>query len=140
MFAVVTESCPSGHGGCWPLVSFLELDLLPGAVPWARHHVTRILSEWSLGQLADSAQLIVSELVTNALIHGAGPVTVCLRAKDGSLLIEVQDARTVAPEPRTHPADAEGGRGLAIVALLSHCWGYYLKSSGKVVWAYLPKG
>jgi anti-sigma regulatory factor (Ser/Thr protein kinase) len=140
MLAVPLESIPPGYVGHWPLTSTLQIGMLPGAVPCARHYVTHILREWNLSHLADSAQVIVSELVTNAILHGAGPVKVCLRAKEQSLLIEVWDELPSPPEPRDHAADDEGGRGLGIVSLLSHRWGYYPESGGKCVWAFLRPG
>jgi anti-sigma regulatory factor (Ser/Thr protein kinase) len=95
-----------------------------------------MLSEWNMGHLVDNVQLILSELVTNAICHGAGPAMVCLRATNESLLIEVWDTLAASPEPRQHSADDEGGRGLEIVSGLSASWGcYYPESGGKVVWA-----
>ena len=76
---------PSHHGHAlarWPLRDFLELGALPGAVPCARAHTTQLLWEWGpgLASLADSAELIVSELITNAVVASrakSGPVVCC---------------------------------------------------------------
>lgn len=127
----------------WPLVSALELGALPTAVPCARLHTTHILREWNLKHLADNAELIVSELATNALkaswsLYGTPPITVRLRANRESLIIEVWDALPAPPESRPHEIDADSGRGLEIVTLLSESWGYYHpETGGKVVWALL---
>lgn len=137
MLALVLQSRPPGHAGNWPLVSAVNLDPVPAAVPCVRRHTVRMLRAWNLSHLADSAQLAVSELVTNALIHGTGPVTVRLRAHQASLLIEVCDSLPVPPMPGPHAVDVDGGRGLEIVSRLSDCWGYYPKDGGKAVWALL---
>jgi len=131
MPATVTQFRPDA----WPLASILKLGTLPRSVSTARQHTAVTLSEWNMAHLADDAQIVVSELVTNALVHGAGPVTVRLRANTESLLIEVSDALAAPPEPRHHAADAEGGHGLEIVSALCDSWGCYPDSGGKVVWA-----
>jgi len=132
MPATVTQSRPNA----WPRASILNLGmLLPTSVSTARQHTAAMLSKWDLAHLTENAQIVVSELVTNALLHGAGPATVRLRANRESLLIEVWDALAAPPEPRQHVADADGGRGLEIVSALSDSWGYYSREDGKVVWA-----
>jgi anti-sigma regulatory factor (Ser/Thr protein kinase) len=136
MFAAMVQSRPDACQS-WPLASALKPGTLPSSVSAARHHTARTLSRWNLEYLADAAQTVVSELVTNAIVHGAGPVTVRLRANHERLIIEVQDALPAPPEPRQPEPDDEGGRGLEIVSLLSHCWGYYAERHGKVVWAFL---
>ena len=63
----VTTSSAKAPGGEWELRTFLELGALPTAVPCARLHVRQVLWEWHLGALADTTELLVSELVTNAV-------------------------------------------------------------------------
>jgi anti-sigma regulatory factor (Ser/Thr protein kinase) len=127
---------PCRPAGPWPLAATLDLGNLPSAVPCARHYTAYILTEWShLAHLADDARLIVSELVTNAVRHSRGPVTVRLRADSTSLLIDVWDSLPTPPEPGTLAADDGGGRGLGIVAALSRHWGHRLEGCGKTVWA-----
>lgn len=136
MLAVMPPPRLPGHREPWPLVSTLDLGVLPAAVPCARHYTAYVLSEWShLARLAEDAQLIVTELVTNAICHGRGPVTVRLRADSDSLLIEVSDTLPAPPEPYAHAVDAECGHGLDIVTGLSRSWGYDLERGGKTVWA-----
>ena len=136
MLTALSQLSPCWRSEPWPLMSTLDLGVLPSAVPCARHYVAYMLSEWShLGRLAHDAQLIVSELVTNAVCHGHGPVAMRLRANSESLLIEVQDALPAPPEPWPHAVDAECGHGLDIVSCLSRNWGYYLECCGKTVWA-----
>jgi two-component sensor histidine kinase len=91
--------------------------------------------------LVDTASLVVSELVTNAIKASwpvfSGTVTVWLWADGRQLLVEVWDASPEPPTPIAKPDD-EGGRGLTIVAALCESWGYYPDSRrGKVVWACL---
>src|SRR5277367_1265207 len=105
-------------------------------VPSARLHSRAILREWDLAGLADDAEVIVSELVTNAIRASGQPVTLRLRAGRQTLLIEVHDAVPGIPEPAPHLPDAESGHGLEIVAALSERWGYHHPpGGGKVVWA-----
>jgi hypothetical protein len=125
----------------WPLSSRLLLGSLPGAVPCARLHAKHILKEWSLNQITDNAEMIVSELATNALkaswsFQEAPPIALGLLANHEYLLIQVWDALSAPPAHRPHAIDAEGGRGLEIVSLLSDRWGFYHPDSGgKIVWA-----
>ena len=64
---------PPGMSASWPLSTSLVLGALPGATPCARLHARAVLTEWDLGDLADAAELIVSELVTNAVRASTGP-------------------------------------------------------------------
>jgi hypothetical protein len=124
-----------------PLASRLELGPLPTAVPCARLHTKVILQEWGLAHMADEAELIVSELTTNALKASLSftetqPIVLHLLASSERLLMQVWDALPTAPAPRPHAPDAETGRGLEIVSLLSDRWGFYCPhSGGKTVWA-----
>ncbi|MGW3247432.1 SpoIIE family protein phosphatase [Streptomyces sp. NPDC001070] len=86
-----------------------------------------------LGGLGDSTRLIVSELVTNAVRHSTGPIRLSLR-QHGVLTCEVSDTDTCAPRPRRARSTDENGRGLLLVAQMSHRWGTRLMSKGKVVW------
>jgi anti-sigma regulatory factor (Ser/Thr protein kinase) len=125
---------PSGM----PLVTRLELGPYAGAVPCARMDARLVLLEWSLGRLADDAELIVSELTTNAIKTTGRPIALALRSDRRALVIEVWDALDEPPRPAPHAIDAESGRGLEIVALLSDRWGTFRSDDGgKVVWVLL---
>ncbi|MFD0267341.1 ATP-binding protein [Streptomyces sp. NPDC127106] len=100
----------------------------------ARRLVTGRLRVWGLDDLADTAELLVSELVTNALRHARGPVRLNLRATDDRLLCEVEDACDADPVRRTAPLGAEGGRGIELLDLLGEAWGSYRTATGKTTW------
>jgi anti-sigma regulatory factor (Ser/Thr protein kinase) len=126
----------------WPLRSFLELGALPGAVPCARLHTRHLLWEWQLTGLADSAELVVSEIMTNAIEVSradarAAPVRLWLLADRTRLLILVWDASPLPPVPVSTSDDTENGRGLLLVETLSTRWNFFAHQQGKVVWALL---
>ena len=132
----------------WPLRSFLELRALPPSVRAARTHARAMLNEWCLAALADTAELLVSEIATNA-VHvsarvarqrGAGqlPMRLWLTSDRRSVLIQVWDADRHQPIPQDLGPDAECGRGLLLVEAISARWGSYLPlngAGGKVTWA-----
>ncbi len=131
----------------WPLCNSLQLGALPSAVPFARLHARHLLREWGLDGLIETAELLTSELVTNAVRVMAGQedqaaVGLRLSADHVRVLIEVWDAdpRPLAPrDPGKDEAptpEADGGRGLFLVAALSVRWDWYLthEPPGKVVW------
>lgn len=85
-------------------------------------------------EVRETVALLVSEVATNALVHGSGDVEVSVAVRDGLLRVEVSDASTDSPVPRSADPDAEGGRGLALVDALSTAWGTDLTPTGKTVW------
>jgi anti-sigma regulatory factor (Ser/Thr protein kinase) len=128
----------------WPLRSYLELGALDTAPGSARAHVGAVLREWGLGDIADDACLIVSEVVTNAVTatrdaDSTEPVRIWVLADTRTgVLFLVWDATMPAPVFRVTTPDAEHGRGLAIVDAVSARWGSYPaggQAGGKVVWA-----
>jgi anti-sigma regulatory factor (Ser/Thr protein kinase) len=127
----------------WPLLSHLELGALPGAVACARLHARQVLWEWGLSGIAEDAELLVSELVTNATqaslsVEWIQPVGLWLSSDRSRLLILVQDTSGRPPRPTGGAGeDEERGRGLLIVEAISAKWGWDAKngSTGKVVWA-----
>ncbi|MGA5117779.1 ATP-binding protein [Streptomyces pseudogriseolus] len=113
------------------------LDGDPRAVRTVRTLAARRLAEWGLDGLVDVTELIVSELTTNAVRHGGGPVGLRL-LRDKTLTVEVSDGgAALAPHPRLALTTDEGGRGLHLVAKLSRRWGVRPVPGGKVVWAEL---
>lgn len=138
----------------WPLRSYLELGALPGAVPCARLHTKTVLWEWGLDGLAPTAELVVSELVTNSQRasadimasrykgqwrQGVPPVRLWLYADRKRVLVQVWDADHRLPQRQRVDLDAESGRGLLLVESVSEEWGTFRpeRSSGKTTWALL---
>ena len=101
----------------------------------ARAFADTQLAAWGLEAVSDSVQLIASELVTNALRHGGGTADISLSYRPGVVRVEVRDHGSGEPRLLDVPADAESGRGLAIVAKLSSDWGVQRHADGKTVWA-----
>ncbi|WP_158604503.1 ATP-binding protein [Nocardioides mangrovicus] len=122
----------------------LTLPATPRAVKVAREWVARVLREIGRGDLADSAELGVSELVTNAIMHSSPPVAVRVRGTQAHPRIEVADRSLVPPRPIDASIDLDApdedlltfGRGLALVALHSSRWGSDIDAfgMGKAVW------
>jgi anti-sigma regulatory factor (Ser/Thr protein kinase) len=102
----------------------------------ARRFVEQYAAERSLDGATPVLAMIASELVTNAIVHGAAPVELSLRYEDGAVTIEVSDgdSRTDAVQPREPDRAGPGGRGLGIVAFLADRWGTRSLPSGKAVW------
>ncbi|MEU9119902.1 SpoIIE family protein phosphatase [Streptomyces sp. NPDC048506] len=108
----------------------------PAVVGSARAAAGRQLAEWGLDELRFTTELIVSELVTNAIRHGSGPITLRLIRQD-ALICEVFDGGSTAPHLRHARTTDEGGRGLFIVAQLTRRWGTRYTPTGKVIWTEL---
>jgi anti-sigma regulatory factor (Ser/Thr protein kinase) len=126
----------------WPLRSFLELGALPGAVPCARLHARQVLWEWGLSTLSESTELVLSELVTNAVqasrtMTQATPVRLWLLSDSAQVMILVWDATPQPPGRMDTSDEAENGRGLLLVEVISARWGWHFPPGigGKVVWA-----
>jgi serine phosphatase RsbU (regulator of sigma subunit)/anti-sigma regulatory factor (Ser/Thr protein kinase) len=115
-------------------VASWELPNDPAAVRIARQAAARQLSEWGLEHLVATVELIVSELVTNAIRYGGGPIRLRL-IQHQVLTCEVSDSNTSHPRPRQPHIIDENGRGLFLVAQLSRRWGSRSATDGKVVWA-----
>jgi anti-sigma regulatory factor (Ser/Thr protein kinase) len=138
---------PDGPGTYpWPRHNYLELAALPTAVACARLHARNVLWEWGLDWLAPDTELVVAELMANAVRATAtrdeAAVRLRLSSDGAQVLIEVWDAdpwpppaARRAPESRLDP-EAETGPELFLVAALSARWDWYLTSEprGKVVW------
>lgn len=127
LLLVRTRELDPGHVAHW------ELPAEPVAVGHARELATSQLREWDLEELTFSTELVVSELVTNAVRHAVGPLQLRL-IRDRTLLCEVADAYHTSPHLRHSEEEDEGGRGLFIVAQLVHRWGTRYTESGKTIW------
>ncbi|MEU5953764.1 SpoIIE family protein phosphatase [Streptomyces sp. NPDC047525] len=154
-------SAQPGHQPGPPAVVCTSLPGNPMAPAAARRFVRAALADWAelevpaaagiTDRLADDAVLLVSELVTNAVVHAGTTVELLCRLDEAglgescdTLVIEVSDhhpARAVRSEPAPQPPGTpEYGRGLQLVATLSDSWGITYRTGTKAVWARLPVG
>ncbi|MCD7444798.1 SpoIIE family protein phosphatase [Streptomyces lincolnensis] len=117
-------------------VAAWDVDADPAAVAQVRRSAARQLAAWGLEDLDFVTELVVSELVTNAIRYGRPPIRLRL-IRDCSLLVEVSDAGSTTPHLRRARAFDEGGRGLLLVAQLTERWGTRHARQGKTVWAEL---
>ncbi|MFG2794328.1 SpoIIE family protein phosphatase [Streptomyces sp. NPDC048419] len=106
----------------------------PAAVPNIRAEVTHTLETWGLEDISFATELIVSELVTNAIRYGCAPVRLRLLRDQEALICEVTDASSTAPHLRRATLTDEGGRGLYLVAQFSRRWGTRYMDRGKTIW------
>ena len=115
---------------------FFDSDV--AVVSTARSWTSGVLNEWQIPRsIVEDAELIVSELVTNAIVHGAPPVQLRLRLGGGRVLIEAIDAAITTPQLRHATPSDNHGRGLLIVSLLAERWGTRPMLNGKSVWCHL---
>jgi hypothetical protein len=134
-----------------PAVTSRPLSPVPEEARTARQFVRELLTCWGLGYLSDDAELIIAELVGNAVRHGLRPgpqvvpfgkespvLRLCLLRRIGEVMLAVTDPSSEAPAPKAPSADGESGRGLQIVGALSYVWGWSpIEGNGKAVWAVL---
>ncbi|MFJ8488972.1 SpoIIE family protein phosphatase [Streptomyces sp. NPDC094038] len=114
-----------------------QLPRHPAAVAGARKAACAQLEAWDLPDAVFATELIVSELVTNAVRYGDGPISLRL-IRDASLICEVSDGSSTAPHLRRARVYDEGGRGLLLVAQVSERWGSRQTPTGKTIWAEQP--
>jgi len=109
---------------------------LPGThrvVGYARSLTRDTLTKWGLAGAIEDTQLLVSELVTNAVTHSSGPIELRLHF-DKALRCEVTDTTPGEPEARSATEDDESGRGLHLIEALADQWGTIPTATGKTVW------
>ncbi|MDX2781790.1 serine/threonine-protein phosphatase, partial [Streptomyces caniscabiei] len=126
-----TRRLPAHRVASW------ELPADPALVAEARKTTTRQLGAWGLDELAFTTELIVSELVTNAIRHAAGPIRLRL-VLERTLTCEVFDGGATAPHLRHPRTTDEGGRGLFLISQFTQRWGTRFLPEGKVIWAEQP--
>ncbi|MFD5481661.1 SpoIIE family protein phosphatase [Streptomyces hawaiiensis] len=125
------QGLPTESVGDW------TLPREPRSVGRAREYARARLLAWDMESLVDTTELLVSELVTNALRYGEGEIRLRLLL-DRTLVCEVWDSGLVQPRRRRARDTDEGGRGLQLVGLLSAAWGSRRTPRGKTVWFELP--
>jgi hypothetical protein len=105
----------------------------------ARVRVRATLLDWDLPRMVETAELLVTELATNALRYGKTPIELQVLLLDDVVTFAVTDADPPLPRFRRSSYDDEGGRGLQLVATMASRWGSRATSTGKVVWCELPR-
>ncbi len=115
-------------------VAAWDLPCDPAVVAEARRTATRQLSRWGLEELVFTTELVVSELVTNAMRYSEGPIRLRL-IRERALVCEVFDGGATAPHLRHPRTTDEGGRGLLLVSQLTQRWGTRFIPDGKIIWA-----
>ncbi len=125
-----TRGIPTDHVARW------DVPFEPEAVSGMRAAVTERLDEWGLAEHAFAMELILSELITNAIRYGSAPLTLQL-LRDRALTCEVSDGSSTSPHLRHAATLDEGGRGLFLVAQMADRWGTRYTPEGKVIWAEL---
>ncbi len=118
-------------------VAIWDLPADPAVVAQARQMATDQLAAWGLEEASFVTELVVSELVTNAIRHAVAPIQLRL-IHERSLICEVSDASSTAPHLRRARVFDEGGRGLLLVAQLTQRWGTRHTPHGKIIWAEQP--
>jgi PAS domain S-box-containing protein len=106
----------------------------PSSVPAGRRFVAGLLDDWACAHLTDTATLLTSEVLTNAVVHGLGPVRLRLRRTDAELTVIVSDRGRYQPQPRLADLTDESGRGLSLLEMLATSWGARATDEGKDVW------
>ncbi|MBC3984057.1 SpoIIE family protein phosphatase [Streptomyces sp. AC536] len=126
-----TRMLPESDRAAWTLAAD------PALVAGTRELVAGQLAEWGLHELTFTTELVVSELVTNAIRYAGGPVELRL-IRAGVLICEVSDPSSTQPRMRRARATDEGGRGLYLVAQLTSRWGSRYTRHGKTIWTEQP--
>ncbi|MEV6955730.1 SpoIIE family protein phosphatase [Streptomyces sp. NPDC051183] len=126
-----TRRLDPGHIAEW------DVPADPAAVSRVRNAGSAQLADWGLEDISFTAELILSELITNAIRYGSAPVRVRL-LRDRTLICEVSDGSSTSPHLRYAATTDEGGRGLFLVAQYAERWGTRYTERGKVIWAELP--
>ncbi|MGY5010927.1 SpoIIE family protein phosphatase [Streptomyces sp. 900105755] len=123
-----TRALPCDQVAAW------EVPADPEQVAGARTLATGQLAAWKLDELSFTTELVVSELVTNAVRYGGDPIQLRLIRDTRMLICEVSDGSSTAPHLRRARVFDEGGRGLLLVARLTQRWGTRQTSAGKTIW------
>ncbi|MGW7266222.1 SpoIIE family protein phosphatase [Streptomyces sp. NPDC054842] len=124
-----TRELPASQVAAW------DVPADPSLVAPVRKHVVEQLDAWGLSEAGFTAELVVSELVTNAIRYGDHPIRLRLIHDDTTLICEVSDSSHTAPHLRRAKTFDEGGRGLLLVAQLTERWGSRHTAEGKTIWA-----
>jgi signal transduction histidine kinase/serine phosphatase RsbU (regulator of sigma subunit)/anti-sigma regulatory factor (Ser/Thr protein kinase) len=147
--ALVSELCPSGPSDDVAILvaRVLPVDPLPSSetliepdltgAATARRFASETVSRWPSRPARGELDLLVSELVTNAVVHGSPPIRLRLTHLGDEVLVEVEDSVAYTPHRRHPGTEDEHGRGLRILAMLARRWGVSRSQDGKTVWCTL---
>ncbi|KOU61789.1 PAS/PAC sensor protein [Streptomyces sp. MMG1533] len=124
-----TRGLPASQVATW------DIPADPALVAPIRKQVVAQLDRWGLSEAAFTAELVVSELVTNAIRYGSQPIRLRLIHDETTLICEVSDTSHTAPHLRRAKTWDEGGRGLLLVAQLTQRWGSRHTTDGKTIWS-----
>jgi anti-sigma regulatory factor (Ser/Thr protein kinase) len=133
--AVIRPSVKPGAPGC---TLRFRVPHVPEAVEAARRRVEAELRLWGMAdrqELSYDIRLVLSELLTNAMVHGRGPLTVAVQHDVDLVIVEVIDAHSDLPVVRTPAAGEESGRGLSVVNAVAYTHGCEPLPRGKRCWA-----
>lgn len=111
----------------------LSLSPVPAAVPDGRRFVGGWLKTWGLDDLVDTATLLTSEVLTNAVLHARTQLVLTVARLTGGAQIAVRDGSRLVPRQRRHAQDATTGRGLDLLDRLASSWEVTVDDSGKTV-------
>ena len=124
-------------GGAAPVsaqVASLELAPTAHSSSLGRRFVTDALTDWGLLDLLDAAELLTSELVTNAVLHARTAIVVSVtRDSPDGVTVRVRDGSPVRPQLRRHSADSTTGRGVQLLRQLASSWDVTVDAGGKTV-------
>jgi anti-sigma regulatory factor (Ser/Thr protein kinase) len=122
--------------------AIFRLDPVPESAGRARRAARTMLTDWRLERLLEDVDLVVSELVTNALLHSGGlgrgaanAIRFELDLRDRTLTCRVVDSSPLPPRPEEATETAESGRGLVLVEAVASAWDWEDLPDGKAVWA-----
>ncbi|KUO18227.1 SpoIIE family protein phosphatase [Streptomyces dysideae] len=124
-----TQGLPASRVATW------DIPADPALVAPIRKQVVEQLAAWEVSEVSFTAELVVSELVTNAIRYGAHPIRLRLIHDAATLICEASDGSHTAPHLRRAKTWDEGGRGLLLVAQLTQRWGSRHTADGKTIWA-----
>ena len=116
----------------------LRLWPVPTSCAETRHAMRDFCERSHVSELADDAELLASEIVTNAIVHSATLITVLAVVRGRELVVTVSDDVHVRPVVRSMDNSTESGRGMHVVAELAGAWGVTPRDFGKTVWFRLP--
>ncbi|MFF3749101.1 SpoIIE family protein phosphatase [Streptomyces sp. NPDC002018] len=131
LLLAATRMIGPGRTASWDL-SAPDPSLAGEARAWTR----RQLAKWNLTELEAAGETVVSEMITNAILHGSGPIRLRL-IRDRVLICEVSDGSGSLPRPRQADTTDENGRGLFLITHLCSRWGSRWTPDGKIIWGEL---